>query len=114
MLVLSRFAGAARQLQAALLVNPHDPDEIADALDRALRMACAERQERWRALWAAIEGRSPLAWGRTFLAALLRASLAGEMAAPRRAIRLSPKSEAIAAPPPGAITPVMPGPRSLN
>ena len=36
-LVLSRFAGAARQLEAALLVNPHDPDAVADALDGALR-----------------------------------------------------------------------------
>jgi trehalose 6-phosphate synthase len=113
-LVLSRFAGAARQLQAALLVNPHDPDDIADALDRALRMPREERQERWTSLWQAMAGASPLAWGRTFLAALLRASLAGDTAAPLRAIRLAPDSGAITAPPPNAITPVMPGPRSLN
>jgi trehalose 6-phosphate synthase len=73
-LVLSRFAGAARQLEAALLVNPHDPDAMADALDSALRMGLEERQARWRALWAAIEHRSPLVWGRSFVAALLRAS----------------------------------------
>ena len=36
-LVLSRFAGAARQLDAALLVNPHDPDDMADALDARSR-----------------------------------------------------------------------------
>ena len=47
-LVLSRFAGAARQLDAALLVNPHDADEMADALDPALTMNLAERQARWR------------------------------------------------------------------
>jgi hypothetical protein len=73
-LVLSRFAGAARQLEAALLVNPHDPDAMADALDGALRMGLEERQARWRALWAAIEHRSPLVWGRSFMAALLRAT----------------------------------------
>jgi trehalose 6-phosphate synthase len=73
-LVLSRFAGAARQLEAALLVNPHDPDAMADALDGALRMGLEERQARWRALWAAIEHRSPLVWGRSFVAALLRAT----------------------------------------
>ncbi|CAH2605013.1 Trehalose-6-phosphate synthase [Rhodovastum atsumiense] len=73
-LVLSRFAGSARQLEAALLVNPHDPDAMADALDSALRMGLEERQARWRALWAAIEHRSPLVWGRSFVAALLRAS----------------------------------------
>ena len=84
-LVLSCFAGSARQLTSALLVNPHDADSIADALDRALRMPLAERQDRWRACWAAIEHRSPSAWGRSFVAALLRAnSGARGMAAPHR------------------------------
>ena len=73
-LVLSRFAGAARQLDAALLVNPHDTDAVADALDQALRMGLAERQTRWRALWEAIEHRSPVVWGRSFVASLLRAT----------------------------------------
>ncbi len=73
-LVLSKFAGAARQLSTALLVNPHDPDELAEALDRALIMPLAERQERWQASWAAIEGATPAGWGRAFISALLRAS----------------------------------------
>jgi trehalose 6-phosphate synthase len=73
-LVLSRFAGAARQLEAAVLVNPHDADAMADALDTALSMSLEERQARWRALWSAIEHRSPLVWGRSFVAALLRAA----------------------------------------
>ena len=47
-LVLSRFAGAAEQLDSALLVNPYDADEMADALDPALTMSLAERQARWR------------------------------------------------------------------
>ena len=71
-LVLSRFAGAARQLSAALIVNPHDPDELADALDNALRMSLSERQERWQTCWRAIDGATPVLWGRTFLATLLR------------------------------------------
>ena len=74
-LILSRFAGAARQLDAALLVNPHDPDAIADALDQALTMPLAERQQRWNSCWEAIADATALAWGRSFLAALLRASL---------------------------------------
>jgi trehalose 6-phosphate synthase len=76
-LVLSRFAGAAQQLDAALLINPHDADAMAEAMHRALGMPLAERQERWRALWAAIEHRSPLAWGRAFIATLLRAAAIG-------------------------------------
>ena len=83
-LVLSRFAGAARQLEAALLVNPHDPDAMADALDQALRMGLAERQARWRALWEAIEHRSPVVWGRSFVAALLRAAGTATTRVPRQ------------------------------
>jgi trehalose 6-phosphate synthase len=71
-LVLSKFAGAARQLGAALIVNPYDADELADALDTALRMGVPERQERWLQCWRAIESTTPNAWGRTFLATLLR------------------------------------------
>ena len=74
-LILSRFAGAARQLEAALLVNPHDPDAIAEALDTALAMPLAERQARWRDCWQAIGDATALAWGRSFLAGLLRASI---------------------------------------
>jgi trehalose 6-phosphate synthase len=73
-LVLSRFAGAARQLDGALLVNPHDADALAEAMNRALAMPLGERRERWQSMWAAICDRSPVAWGRTFVAALLRAS----------------------------------------
>ena len=75
-LILSRFAGAARQLGAALIVNPHDADEMADALDTALTMSLADRQARWRESWTAIQGASALAWGRSFVAALLRTAAA--------------------------------------
>ncbi len=76
-LVLSRFAGAARQLGSALIVNPHDADEIADALDAALNMSLAERQSRWQASWDVLRGTSALGWGRSFVAALLRAAAGG-------------------------------------
>ena len=73
-LVLSRFAGAAQQLSAAVMVNPYDADAMADAMHIALSMPLGERRERWQTLWAAIENRSPLAWGRSFVAALMRGS----------------------------------------
>lgn len=76
-LVLSRFAGAARQLGSALIVNPHDADEMADALDTALNMSLAERQTRWQASWDVLRGTSALGWGRSFVAALLRAAAGG-------------------------------------
>jgi trehalose 6-phosphate synthase len=42
-LILSRFTGAARELRDALIVNPYDTDEIAEALHDALTMAPASR-----------------------------------------------------------------------
>src|SRR3954454_15451515 len=49
-LVLSQFAGAARELDAALLVNPYDPSGVAATLDRALAMSLDERRERHAAM----------------------------------------------------------------
>jgi len=49
-LILSRFAGAAEELAEALIVNPFDADEIADAMHEALAMPLAERLRRHNAL----------------------------------------------------------------
>ena len=49
-LILSRFAGAADELTDALIVNPFDADEIAEAMHRGLSMPLAERQRRYHAL----------------------------------------------------------------
>ena len=73
-LVLSRFAGAAEQLTSALLVNPYDADEMADALDQALTMSLAERQSRWQQAWDVIKDTSALGWGRNFVASLMRST----------------------------------------
>jgi trehalose 6-phosphate synthase len=69
-LVLSQFAGAARQLDAALLVNPHDTDAVAAAVHRALGMDLAERRERWAAMMAVLERHDVGTWYTDFLDAL--------------------------------------------
>jgi trehalose 6-phosphate synthase len=69
-LTLSRFAGAARQLTDALLVNPNSPEEIAEALKRALTMDRPERIRRWRALFDNVEREDVTAWRDSFVAAL--------------------------------------------
>jgi trehalose 6-phosphate synthase len=62
-LVLSREAGAAATLAAdALLVNPYDVTETADALHRALEMPDAERQRRGAALAATAASDPPARW----------------------------------------------------
>jgi hypothetical protein len=40
-------------------------------------MKLGERQARHRAMWNTLEGRTPLGWGRNFLAALLRGAVRG-------------------------------------
>jgi len=49
-LILSRFAGAARELTEALIVNPYHVEECADALHEALTMPAAEQRERMASL----------------------------------------------------------------
>ncbi len=66
-LVLSRFAGAAEQLKQALLVNPYDTQGTAQAIQRALHMPLAERQERHQALLRNIEQQDVHWWSASFL-----------------------------------------------
>ncbi len=66
-LILSRFAGAAELFPEALMVSPHDIDEMAHALDKALRMTKRERKERWQGLIKTVEERSVDAWASAFL-----------------------------------------------
>jgi trehalose 6-phosphate synthase len=69
-LVLSRFAGAARELDAALIVNPFDVDQITDALDRALAMPVEERRARYETMMAQLDTHDVHAWRDAFLDAL--------------------------------------------
>jgi trehalose 6-phosphate synthase len=65
-LILSRFAGAAQQMQDALLVNPYNPDDIADALRNALSMPLAERKARWAKLDAGVREETVQRWTANF------------------------------------------------
>jgi trehalose 6-phosphate synthase len=69
-LVLSSFAGAARELDSALLVNPYDLDGVADAIATAVAMPLPERRERWQAMMAQLQRHDITAWRRSYLRAL--------------------------------------------
>lgn len=69
-LVLSRFAGAARELDGALIVNPYDVEGVAERLQEALNMPLEARKERWRAMYSAIAKNDVTAWRESFLQAL--------------------------------------------
>jgi trehalose 6-phosphate synthase len=69
-LVLSRFAGAARELKGALLVNPYDTEHIADALHRALVMPLDERRQRWESMMGVLKVNTIAHWRENYLTAL--------------------------------------------
>jgi trehalose 6-phosphate synthase len=73
-LVLSRFAGAAEQLKEALLVNPYDPQGMADSIQQALQMPLAERQARHQKLMARIKEHDVHWWRKAFMDALQAAA----------------------------------------
>jgi trehalose 6-phosphate synthase len=84
-LVLSRFAGAARELGDALIVNPFDVDQIADAVDRALDMAVEERRARYATMMSRLRQYDVHAWREAFLDSLQQS---GRI--PRRTFRSEP------------------------
>ena len=71
-LVLSRFTGAAAELTGALLVNPYDLRDVADAILRAVQMPAEEQAARLRQMRRAIERNSITDWAVNQLAALAR------------------------------------------
>jgi len=75
-LILSRFAGAAAECSAALLVNPYDTEAVAAAINRALSMPLAERRERHAALYQTLVNNDIARWAERFIAALTRPRVA--------------------------------------
>ncbi len=73
-LVLSEFAGAARELTAALIVNPYATDQCADALTEALTMPPAQQERRLRMLRDVVRRSNTYAWAAALLGDAARAS----------------------------------------
>jgi trehalose 6-phosphate synthase len=69
-LVLSRFAGAADDMEGALIVNPYDVEAVAETMHQGLVMPLDERQDRRRRLIAHIEEHDIVHWRRSFVRAL--------------------------------------------
>ncbi len=71
-LVLSRFTGAARDLEEAVQVNPYAIDEFADALHASLRMDEEQQTRRMRALNARIGRHTVYDWAGSVIRAACR------------------------------------------
>ena len=69
-LLLSQFAGAAEELDAALIVNPYDVDAMADAMARGLSMSLDERKERHRHNLERIRSATIHDWATSYLKVL--------------------------------------------
>jgi trehalose 6-phosphate synthase len=80
--ILSRFAGAAEQLGDALIVNPYDIEEMAEALKTALVMERPERIARYQRMMAVIRAYDSATWSASFLATLEAAAAERSRAAP--------------------------------
>ncbi|WFR95485.1 alpha,alpha-trehalose-phosphate synthase (UDP-forming) [Rhizobium tumorigenes] len=66
-LVLSRFAGAARELYGAIIVNPYDVEATANAIARALEMPLEERRQRWQGMMTHLLEHDVVRWCDDFL-----------------------------------------------
>jgi trehalose 6-phosphate synthase len=67
-LILSGFAGAAREMTEALIVNPYHVEECADALQRALTMPEPEQRERMASLRMTVREFNVYRWAGRMLA----------------------------------------------
>ncbi len=69
-LVLSEFAGAAAELEEAILVNPNDADDLKEAILRAIAMRPVEQRQRMQAMRERLRVHGSQAWIAAFLNAL--------------------------------------------
>jgi trehalose 6-phosphate synthase len=66
-LLLSQFAGAAEELEDALIVNPHDTEEMGERMLEALDMPLEERQRRHASLLEKVKQSDVGIWMRSFI-----------------------------------------------
>ena len=74
-LILSRFAGAVRELPEALIVNPYHVEESADALYQALIMPAGEQRERMASLRSTVREFNVYRWAGRMLSDAARLRL---------------------------------------
>ncbi|HUT69021.1 MAG TPA: trehalose-6-phosphate synthase [Dehalococcoidales bacterium] len=74
-LILSKFAGAAVELQDALLINPFAVSELAGKIKEAIEMPEAERRRRMKNMREIVAGNNIYRWGGSMVSRLI--SIAG-------------------------------------
>ena len=69
-LILSQFTGAARELRDAIIVNPYDVEQLAEAMRVALEMDTEERQARMRLLRNTVKHHNVYGWAGSLITEL--------------------------------------------
>jgi trehalose 6-phosphate synthase len=69
-LILSRFTGATRELRDALVVNPYDTEQLAEAIRTALEMEAEERQARMRRMRQIVKEHNVYRWAGSLITEL--------------------------------------------
>lgn len=69
-LVLSEFAGAARELPDAIVINPYDTEQFADAIRYGMEMEPAERQVRMERMLRQVQENNVYRWAANFISEL--------------------------------------------
>lgn len=68
-LILSELAGAAQELTDALIINPTDTQEVADAIKLGLDMVPAEQAQRLQRMRSHLQNHTVFQWSHSFLSA---------------------------------------------
>jgi trehalose 6-phosphate synthase/phosphatase len=66
-LILSEMAGAADELNEAIIINPNNPEEISNAINAALEMEPAEQKERLHVMQNRLANYTTFHWAESFL-----------------------------------------------
>jgi len=74
-LILSQFTGASRELRDALIVNPYDIEEMAEAIRTGLEMDPAGQKARMRGMRETLKNRNIYYWAADLITALARVRL---------------------------------------
>jgi len=74
-LILSAFAGAAKELQGALIVNPYDIEKSADAIRLALEMNIEEQNYRMKQMRLVVVRHNIYSWAATLLRTMANINL---------------------------------------
>ncbi len=69
-LVLSEFAGASRELADALIINPYDTEQFAEAIHSGVEMKAAERHARMDRMHRTVQEHNIYRWAAAFLTTL--------------------------------------------